>query len=278
MNAHSLTPFAVVLVLAGLSGQSVTDNSGSGSVNYFSESRAIVDGESSGSTTYALISTIGGQEVGRSTSPTYSLSGGFVSTIDVQSSGPWLTAATPHFVTPRNSNLIWLNGTRLVFNDTPTVTVSGKAATVVARSKTDVAIRIPPLMDPGWHRVELSNSRGKSSLERGFGVLPIIYTEGAAASGVPFDLVFQGTKGDRVIWALGFSASAPVPIGNFLHGFSMASGFFRILPTIPITANSGEFRLPIAPVPFSVTIYVQGLFLTSNPSYSPGSFSNRVAF
>ncbi len=278
MNAHSLTPFTVVLALGSLSAQTVTGNSGSASVHYFSESRTSADGGSSGSTTYALTSTIGDDEVSRSNSPTYFLSGGFVSTIDVKTGGPWITSATPHFVTPRNSNLIWLTGTRLVIGGAPTVTVSGKAATVVAKSNTDVAVRIPPLLVPGWYGVELSNSGGKSSLERGFGVLPIIYTEGAAAPSTPFDLVFKGTKGDQVIWALGFSPSAPVKIGNYLHGFTMASGFFRVLPTILITANSGEFRLSIPPVPFNVPIYVQGLFVTSNPSYSPGSFSNRLNF
>ena len=52
----------------------------------------------------------------------------------------------------------------------------------------------------------------------------------------------------------------------------------RILPTMVIPNNSGELRLPIPPVPFVFTIYAQGLFLTANPGYSPGSFSNMISF
>ena len=37
-------------------------------------------------------------------------------------------------------------------------------------------------------------------------------------------------------------------------------------------------RFPVPPVPFVFKIYSQGLFVSTNPGYSPGSFSNMVSF
>lgn len=279
MTINILAVASLALVMGSVAAQNVTDNSGSASVSYFSESRTSADGGRSTSASYALQSSIGNHDPNFSVSPSYQLRGGFTSTIDTTANGPWVTAATPHYVTPRNSSLVWLRGTQLSFaGPATTVTVSGKPATVVASSSTDVAVRVPPLLAPGWHPVTVKNSLGSSSLERGFGVLPILYTEGAPASEKAFDLIFKGTKGDSVIWALGFGKGQPIPIGNFLHGFEMWTAFFRTLPTLPITADSGELRLSIPPVPFQVKVYVQGLFITKNPAYSPGSFSNRLEF
>ena len=262
---------------SNLAAQIHTDNSGSSSVSYFSESKSDADGGQAQSTTYRVTAAIGQIDPGVRTSATYRLDGGFAGTLGVTATGPWLTSAAPHFVTPRTTNLVWLSGTRLNVGVT-TVTVSTKPATVVAKSATDMAIRMPALPTPGWHEIKLTNSSGTTSLERGIGVLPMMFTEGAAASNSPFDLVFKGSKGDSVVWALGFGPGPVIPLGNYLHGLTINTSFVRILPTLAITANSGEFRLPVPPVPFVFTIYSQGLFLSANPGYSPGSFSNMVSF
>lgn len=271
-------PLAALVGLGGaLSAQTITDSSGSSSVNYFSESKGQADGGSSSSTTFALTATVGQHEPGKRNSATYYLSGGFIGTLDAVSAGAWITSASPTFHTPRSTNLIWLTGTRLNVG-TPAVTISGKPASVIASSPTDVAVRLPMLPDPGWHSIALTNSLGTTSIERGVGVLPMLYTDGAAASNVSFDLVFKGTKNDFVIWALGFNSGPKIPIAPYLHGLTLNASFVKILPSFQITDASGEFRLPIPPVPFVFTIYCQSLFITTNPGYSPGSFSNRVSF
>jgi len=275
------TLYMSLAALAGMGGdlvaQTFTDNSGSSSITYFSESKSDADGGLAQSFTYRLAAAIGQIDPGVRTSTTYRFEGGFTATIPVVTKGPWVTTAFPGFVTPLTTNIVWLSGTRLNVGTT-IVTVSGKPATVVAVSATDVAIQMPTLPTPGWHEVKLTTANGSTSLERGIGVLPIMFADGAAASNKRFDLVFKGTKGDVIIWALGFTPSPPIQLGPFLHGLTIAGGFIRVLPSLAITEDSGELRLPVPPVPFITTVHSQGLFLTSNPGYSPGSFSNRVSF
>lgn len=276
---HVSLALALGLVANQASGQTFTDNSGSSSVNYFSASKSDADGGSAGSTTYRVAAEIGQLDPAVRTSSTYRLAGGLGATLGVRTTGPWVTSAVPRFHTPRSTNLVWLSGQRLASSGAGTsVTVGGKPAAIVAQSPTDVAIRMPNLPDPGYHEVKISNRLGTTHLERGVGVLPMMFTEGAAASNAPFTLVFKGTKGDSIIWALGFGPGPKLPLGGFLHGLTLNTSFFRVLPTLGIPDNSGELRLPIPPVPFVFTIYAQGLFLTANPGYSPGSFSNMLSF
>lgn len=277
MTLHKLLLFALALTLgAGAStGQKHTDGSASSSVTYFSESKTVADGGLANSATYALTATIGQPAPGDVGSTTYALTGGFVGTLDATSSEPWLTAANPAYVMPRSNDLLWLSGARLNLG-LPSVVVSGRPVTVVASSATDVAIRLPALPDPGWHSITLSNTAGTTTIERGVGVLPLMYTDGAPASEVEFDIVFRGTKGDVVVWAMGVNPGTKLPIGPYLYGLTIDASFVRILPAMLITANSGEVRFSVPAVPITITFYLQGLFLTNNPGYAPGSFSNLL--
>jgi hypothetical protein len=81
-----------------------------------------------------------------------------------------------------------------------------------------------------------------------------------------------------IVWALGFAPGPKFKLDNFLYGLTINPSPIRLLPGFAITDSSGEFRLAIPPVPFCVTLYTQALFLSKNPGYSPGSFSNRVSF
>jgi IPT/TIG domain len=267
----------IALVVNGLEAQ-ISDSSASGGLTYFSTTHSNAAGAKTGSATYALRGSIGDQAPAAANSTTYAVAGGFLATLEAASAGPWLTSASARIVGPRSTDLVWLRGARLNLGGAPTVTVSGRAATVVAKSNTDVAIRLPSLPTPGWHEVELKNSGGTTSLERGLGVLPILYTEGAPASNAPFDLIFKGTRGDVVAWALGVSPGPVIPVANFLHGLTINTSFVRVLPTIRISDPSGEFRMSIPPVPFRVAIYIQAMFVTSNRDYTPGSFSNMLRF
>lgn len=271
-------PLALLAGLAsGVAAQTVSDNSGSSSVTYFSEAKSDADGGTSGSNTYQVTAAIGQIDPSVRTSATYRLDGGFTASLGVTTNGPWVTSAGPQYVTPRTSNIVWITGSRLNFGPAA-VTVSGVPATVIATSATDIAVRMPPLPSPGWHEIKLTNNGGTTSLERGIGVLPMMYTTSAAVPNKAFDLIFKGTQGDSVVWALGFNPGPVVPLLNFLHGLTISTSFVRILPTLRITDSSGELRMKFPAVPFLVTVYTQGLFLSSNPGYSPGSFSNMVKF
>ena len=274
----SSVPLAMCVALSSLAAQTGTDNSGSGSVTYFSESKTTAPGGSSTSTTYALTGMVGEQGSARSTSTTYDLAGGFSAMVPTNTFGPWLISVNPLVSPPRGTGLVWLSGTRLDLGNAPTVKVSGRPATVVAKSGTDIAVRLPTLSAPGWHQIELTNSQGVTSLERGLAVLPLLYTEGAPGSNVPFDLIFKGTKNDLVFWGLGFNPGPKIPLLSYLHGLTISTSFVRILPSFVISATSGEFRMRIPPVPFNFPIFTQALFVTNDAGYAPGSFSNMLRF
>jgi hypothetical protein len=276
----SILQAAAVLGLGlatGLPAQTFTDSSGSSSVTYFTESRSDSDGGTATSATYALTATIGQADPSNASSATYLLAGGFPGTLDATSTEPWLTAAQPQFVMPRSTDLVWLSGARLDLG-TPTVDLSGRAATLVAQSGSDVAVRLPSLPAPGFHEIALHNAAGTTSLERGIGVLPMLFTEGAAASDTSFDLVFKGTKGDMIIWAVSRGPGQLFGFSPYLHGLTIDLTVFRVLDSLLITKDSGELRFSVPPVPFQFPAYFQALFLTSNPGYAPGSFSNVLSF
>ena len=184
-----------------------------------------------------------------------------------------MTAAQPVFVTPRSREVVWLSGARL-FPGAPTVAVSGRAASVVAQSPTDVAVRLPNLPEPGWHQITLRNSSGETSLERGIGVLPMLFTDRGPAANIPFTVVFKGTRGDTILWVVGRSPAPLFQFGSYLHGLEVGLATGKVLPAMAISSNSGELRIALPAGPLQSPLYVQGLFLTSNPGYTPGSFSN----
>lgn len=271
---------AVTLVSTGtLDAQVDRGSSGAAGGLYFSESSAHVDGGSAQSTTYKMAATIGAPILaGRANSTNFGVEGSFLGTLSASGSHPWVTSCLPNFVTPLSQLTVWLSGTRLDIGGTPIVTVGGKTATILSRSPTALAVRLPSLSVPGFQPIVVQNTSGSSTLPRGVGVLPMIFTEGAPASNKGFDLIFKGTQTDTIIWALGVNEGPPIPISNFLHGLTINASFVRILPTMQITSPTGELRLPIPAVPFNFKIYVQGLFVSTNPGYAPGSFSNLISF
>ena len=282
MRQRKLTarmPWLIAMAMAWSAGcltaQKHSDGSASSSLTYFSESHAAADGGLARSATYVLDAAIGQSVPERADSATYFVRGGFASTLDAFSVAPWLTYARPAYVMPRSSNLLWLSGARLNLG-APTVTVAGRPAPVVASSGTDVAVQMPTLSDPGWHTVTLRNTAGVSSLDRGVAVLPLLYTQGAPASEVEYDIVFRGSQGDVVVWALGVSPGVRLSIAPFLHGLTISASYIKVLPSMTVSASNGEARFRVPATPTTMAIYLQALFLTSNSGYAPGSFSNML--
>ena len=104
----------------------------------------------------------------------------------------------------------------------------------------------------------------------------MMYTEGAPGSNVPFDMVFRGTKGDKVFWAIGITAGPPVVVPGYVYGLRVGTAPVFLVSTMSITRADGEARISFPATPYPIQIFVQGLFMSTNPSYAPGSFSNLL--
>ena len=229
------------------------------------------------STTYYLNAAVGAGAVAQpSGSATYRLAGGFTANLGVVSSGkPWLAGVTPRFATMRGKAALTLSGTEFDLGSTPTIKIGGQVAVVGTRVKHAITTLLPIQPAPGWQPVEVISSAGTTILPRGIGVLPMVMSDPAPASDVAFDLVFKGTKGDFVYWAVGAAQVAPIPIPGILYGLGLHPSAFVVVAGFSIADNSGEARLPIPPRSYGTgTIYIQGLFSTTNPGYAPASFSN----
>ena len=232
---------------AGLAAQTVTDSSASGSVTYFSEAK----------TTNPLRRGVVGHVRRRRDGRAARARPGRVGDLrghrglhgdarhDHERSGPG-GGEPPFCYLRRRPRLAERDAVDI--GGAPQVTVSGRAAPVVAQSGTDVAIRPPLLSDPGWHRIELTTTVGTTTLERGIGVMPILFTEGAAAENEPFDLVFEGTRNDMVVFSLGFSEIALIVGAVSLRADHQSAAADPYLQMFQITDPSGEFRKPIPPV------------------------------
>ncbi len=235
-------------------------------------------GRTTQSTTYLLDGAVGVGVTGRRTTSTrYVLEGGFSSTLNVPASGkPWLTSVEPRMVTMRGRATLTLRGTELDLGGSPTVRIGGVIAPVVTRSADALTTTLPVQPEPGWLPVTIENNLGKTVLPRGVAVLPLVEPDPAPASNKDFALVFRGTKGDRLLWAMGISQSPSPLIVTGLHfGFALGPPPFIIYAGYGITGNDGVLKLPIKGQTYPIgLIYIQGLFLSNNPGYSPGAFSN----
>jgi IPT/TIG domain len=235
------------------------------------------NGRKTQSTTYVLDGSFGVGVTGRrTTSRLYVMEGGFSSTLNVTAGGrPWLTAVEPRHVAMRGRATLTLRGTQLDVGSPPTVRIGGVATPVLSRSREAITTTLPIQPEPGWLPVTIDNSHGTTILPRGVAVLPLIEADPAPASEREFDLLFRGTKGDRIIWAMGISQSPPLFVTGVHFGFALGPPPFEIFAGFGITGNDGILRLPVGgrkyPVGF---IFVQALFLSSHPGYAPGSFSN----
>lgn len=249
----------------------------SASKTWFSPAGEQAPGGSCQSTTYHLTAALGAGAVARPAgSSTYRLAGGFVANLGVATSGkPWLVGVTPLFATLRGQAALTLSGTELDLGSLPTIKIGGQTAVVGTRTKHAITTTLPIQPAPGWQPVEVSNSSGTTILPQGIGVLPMVMADPAAASDVAFDLVFKGTKGDLVYWAIGAAQVAPIPVSGIFYGLGLHPSTYVVVAGFNITDNSGEARLPMPPTPYTTgTIFIQALFSGTNPGYAPASFSN----
>ena len=235
------------------------------------------NGRTSQSTKYVLQSAIGqGATARRSSTTKYLLEGGFPATLSVSARGqPWLTAVRPAAATLRSKAALTLHGTELDLGTNPTVHIGGQKAAIVSRSRETITTVLPLQPAPGWQPVTVQNNLGTTVLPRGLAVLPLIETRPAAADGVPIELVFRGTKGDSILWAMGIGQGPPQVLSGAHFGFAILPPTFIIYTGFAIADQNGELKLfSGAPRYPTGLIYLQALFLTTNPGYAPACFSN----
>ena len=272
MTRPSAILLYVLCTQAALSGQAITTSSTKVIV-----SPTLGGGGTTSSQKHELLVSFGdGVPAGRATSARYVIEGGCNARLGVVVAGsPTLAAVAPRYATLRGGASLTLHGSELASGTVRSLKIGGKNATVGSRRADQITTVLPNQSQPGWQPVEFVTSTGTTVLAKGVGVLPLIETRPAAASGVPFRLVFKGSKGDGVIWALGIGASSPISFSGMHYGFALNPSLFIVLPGFGIADPNGELRMAFPATAYPTgTIYVQGLFVTTNPGYGPASFTN----
>lgn len=227
--------------------------------------------------THVLVASLGaGVTAQRASTSRHVLTGGFNATLDISTTGkPWLSAVTPPFTAMRSGATVTIHGTDLLTGTA--VEVGGQPATILGRAPDKITLQLPNQSAPGFRPVTVTTTGGATTLPQGLGVLPLIQEKPAAASDVPFALVFRGTKGDQVIWAIGVQPIFPLKINSFLHGLAINPSLILVVPGFHIPTADGVVELSFPAQTYATgSIYAQALFISSNPAYAPGAFSNVV--
>lgn len=250
------------------------------STNYFMPSIEMASGQSATSTNYAGHLSFGNGVIPNpATSLSYRIPGGFAATLDVSPAGkPWVTHVEPAFVMPKGGAAMTVHGFGLNLGTSPVLEFGGRAATINSRAASRVTANLPAGVAPGYPSVRMTSTVGSTTAEDTFGVLPLIYADPAPAPNQKFTIVFKGTRGDSVIWAIGALPGSPIPIPPLLYGLALNPAAMLLLPGFSITHASGEFHMPIPASSYVSPLYIQAVFSSSNPGYSPGSFSNTLRF
>lgn len=278
MNYRIKSLVVAAIAAAPLAGQSDADTHSAASKNFFLLNAESGIGGRTVSSTHVLDASGGsGLVAAPAASANYRLAAGYFGSVATPGNGkPWLAGVLPRFVTMRAAANVTLHGTELDLGGRPTVKIGGQTATLVGAASGDQAtVALPIQPAPGWQPVSLVTPAGTTQLPRGIGVLPMIYTDPAAASDKGFEVVFKGTRGDRIAWALGLAPlPAPVKLGGIWHGLLLNP--IVTLPGLSILDANGELRLAFPPSMIPSDLYLQAMFQTSNPGYAPAAFSNLL--
>jgi len=276
--ALSILACAIALLAAPLKSQ--RDGGGSASSSTFLLPSSVLGGGGpSASKTYKLTASFGsGVTANASASHTFKLLGGFCATLEAKLAlSPWVTAVSPLYAPLKGGTKFQVNGSNLHLGASTSVQVGTQHAVVSTRGRAFVRATTPAQSTPGWHDVRVTAGGNSSTLPRAMGVLPMLDLERPAIPGVPFDVSFRGSKGDAVVWMLsGGSASHAFTLPGFGHKFDLDIFTVMIITTMPILSPDGTASLPLPGVLWTRPIRLQGLVLTLNPGYAPGSFTNVV--
>ncbi len=269
---------AVCLALAGataLQGQDAPQSASS--ANHFLASFEFGSGGHSISANHVLDASFGsGVAVNHAVNATHVLMGGFSASVNVPTSGkPWLSSVEPRFTEMRSAAVVTIHGTELFL--ATTVKIGGQPATILSSTADKITVRVPNQNETGFRPVTVKSNTAETTLPQGLGILPLVYEENAAASDVPFTLVFKGTQGDTVALVIGVVPTTPIPLLGMGYGLAMDPSAMMAVSTMGILNPNGEVRMPFPALRYgSGSVLAQALFISGNPAYAPGAFSNLI--
>jgi hypothetical protein len=276
---HPLHPLTVFSLLAAAAvGQQQISGSAK-SQTYFLSAVEFGSGGEADSSTYRIQPSQGSGLVAEpySQSENYVLTGGFPAALTAPVLGrTWLTSVEPFFVPQFGSPQLTLHGTEMYMGAPPNVWIGGIAAAVGTRTVDRVLVTLPDQPVPGFQQVWLDNDLGPTVLNEGVGVLPMFELREPMNTTDPNRVRYHGTSGDLVILALGVNLT-PVPIILAGYGYSLQLDPANIILTnLYLPNQDGQFDIPLPPFPPGY-FRVQALVISSNPGYTPGSWTNALA-
>jgi hypothetical protein len=216
---------------------------------------------------------------GTTASANYRLAGGFPASFAASGvDKPWLTGlrADPFVTRLGRGGRNDLVGIELDLGQVQ-VTVGRIDAIINDIRRTRVDIGIPPQPVPGWQPIELTNENGKSTVQRGVGVLPLLDLAEPWGRNLPNGLVYRGRTGDSILWIL---AERQFPNSFRLPGYHYAlqldpTNIFVFFNQV-VTRPDGLAFMNFPAVPLSSSYYFQVFALSSGTGYQPGSFTNLL--
>ncbi|MBL8751992.1 MAG: hypothetical protein JNK15_01720 [Planctomycetes bacterium] len=269
---------AVSLLAAFGSAQHTTPNSAS-SPTYFLSAIDFGSGEDADTLLYRLR---GEQGAGVVTEPdaasaTYRMRGGFLGALTAPVTGqPWLTAARPFFLKPAGNGNLTLHGTELWLGPTPTITIGGQTAPVIARTVDQMLVSVPNQPVPGFQPVVFSNTAGSTVLPEGVGVLPMVEKREPLDGASPNYLRIHTMPFDVVLLILAESQGPGFQVLDFHYQLLLNPATVIFTDAFFVADPDGKTTIPIPPFPTGL-VHVQALAVTADPSYYPASFTNPVA-
>ena len=271
--------FVALLLLAALGTAQHQAGHAASSTTYFMAAVEFGSAEDAGTLLYRLRGSQGSGVVVEpdAASPTYRIRGGFYGASTAPVLGqPWLTGAQPFFLKRTGNGTLTLRGTELWLGPTPTVTIGGQPALVIARTVDQMQVSVPIQPVPGFQPVTFSNIAGASTMNEGVGVLPMIEKREPLNGADPNYIRIHTLPFDFVLLALGGAPGVGIQILDFYHQLLLDPGQVFFTNVFFIADPDGHLTIPIPPFPTGL-VWVQGLAITADPSYTPGSWTNVVA-
>lgn len=188
----------------------------------------------------------------------------------------WLFGSSQPLVPQDAGMLLRFRGTQLQLGTSPSVHIGGQSATIVERTADAIGVLAPALAEPGWVAVEFATSQGRSRLERGVGVLPLLGGDLPALPGLPFSIDVHASAGDMVLsFVSDARASGRLSVPPLRHGLDLALPGVLVLG-LQTAGRDGSARLELPGLRWGPQLFFQALVLSSRPGYAPGSFTNVV--
>lgn len=246
---------------------------------HFVSAQSLCDGGRTASAAYEVVASFGhGVVAAPMTTVQYTVTGGFNAAIHVPATGsPILSAVGPSYATLRGQDALTLLGTEFTVGSSPTVKIGGQTATILSIARDKITTTLPIQPKPGWQAVEVTTSAGTTVLGRGVGVLPLVETRPAPASEVAMEIVFKGTRGDTVHWAVSIGETIPMPMPNVHYALTLNPVGMFVFMGFRIINDDGELRILVPALKYAAgMVYLQAMVVTTNPGYAHASFTNVI--